>query len=127
MKRKIFNINKVDKTEADIINKSFEELYQHKLEETAHRNSAGSLELRTYRGAETGEVLYANASSITFSHTIIFATKYNHIFHTDITPIGTAVRAFITDITQSQMTIKINATSTSTKVRVLYRVVGSQE
>lgn len=127
MKRKIFNINKVDKTEADIMNKSFEELYQHKIEETHHTNSAGTLQLKTYRQAETGVGFYANASSITISHNVIFSVKYNNVFHVEVTPIGTAIRTIITDVTQSQMTVKINATSTSTEVKFFYKVTGSLE
>jgi prophage DNA circulation protein len=113
--------------EADFVNRLFEELYQHKIEEVVHTNSESTAQYKTFRETETGISVFNPATATTFTSIIPFNKKYSTVFNASLDNIGTASDVVITDITQSQMTVRINATSTSTKVKFFWRVTGSLE
>ena len=127
MKRPIFSVKEMNKQEADIVNRSFQELYQHKIEEVLHTNSATSNQVKSFRSVETGLKVIDTASSTSMTVTVPFQTKYQSVLSIDLNDVGTAFSTIIQSFTASEMVVKINATSTSTKVKFFYRISGNQE
>lgn len=127
MKRKISNIRNMDEGEADILNKMLEEIYQHKIEETKHQNSASVNALNTYRETETGLFFQESATATTFTATISFQTKYQNVFGIQITPVGTATSYFLQSFTGTSAQVKVVTAATSDNIKFFYRITGSLE
>lgn len=124
MNRKSFNIREIAK-ESDVVNRLFEDLFRYKTEEINHLTSASARDTKTYREAETGLQVYSNVSSTSTLKTIAFAKSYDDIFNISIENVGTAFSTIITSFTASEMTVKINANTTATKVKFFWRVTGT--
>lgn len=127
MKRKIFNLRNLSKDEVDMVNKGFEELYQHKIEETKHTTSASTNTYNTFRETETGVFFQNSATATTFTATVNFQITYANVYNFQITPIGTATNYFVQEVNETGAIVKVVTDATSDSIKFFWRTTGSLE
>jgi len=125
-------IKSLDERDIPTLNKTITRAYQTRLEGIYHREESGVFQL-LYQSIETGDVYFSANGSPTTQRTFALAEKQHKILFAKAEALDTRIKATITDVTLTAVTIALSMISatgnfsavTTASIRVFYEVKGS--
>lgn len=127
--RKPFKFRTLDKMEIDQVDQTFDNLYKHKTEAYVFTDTQSITMSVPYQEIERGCAFISGVANSSTTTTVAFSKKYNKVVGVALTPIGSSFTTRITNITQSEMTVLVEATAAlgSANYKFFWSLTGSLE